>query len=107
MTPGWGVPPPGSTAHYFASDGHSLCGQYVNPHLAMGPGRRKCRTCAASLSRQVAQACGKRCYQSKVDALLVLATVTRRDSTRRARIERRAYYHHACRAWHLTSRGEP
>ena len=103
MIPGWHIPVVTSAAHYFVADGHSLCGKFVRPRLQFGAITSHCHTCAAHLAAQTKAACRKRRYSSKVDAMLVLADVTKRDSTRRPKIEHRPYYHHACGSWHLTS----
>lgn len=47
--------------------------------------------------------CRKRRYRSKVDALIALADIQRKDNRFYGRVERRTYYHRPCRAWHLTS----
>ena len=104
MTPGWKVPAAMSTAHYFAADGHSLCGRLVNPRISSATPGRTCQACLNILA--AGPECHKHRYPSRVEALLVLAEVKKKDSTRRVKIEQRAYYHDPCRSWHLTSRGD-
>lgn len=49
-------------------------------------------------------ASGKARYRDKVAAMLVLATVRRRDGSHRPKLEARAYRCPQCRGWHLTSK---
>ena len=107
MTPGWHVPVVTTTAHYFMADGHSLCGRYVNPRTYEMAASQKCRKCADALSLRAARACRKHSFPSKVDALVALSHIVKKDSTRRPKTERRPYYHHPCHAWHLTSQDGP
>lgn len=48
--------------------------------------------------------CTKIRYRTRVDALIALSRLQRKDSTRRAKLEQRAYRCPNCRGWHLTSR---
>ncbi|UGL61954.1 hypothetical protein SEA_EASTWEST_71 [Arthrobacter phage EastWest] len=41
-------------------------------------------------------------YATKLDALIELASIQRRDNPRRRKMEKRAYFC-ACGSWHLTS----
>lgn len=47
--------------------------------------------------------CRKHRYSTRVEALIVLARIQRRDSPSRPKSEKRAYRCHRCRSWHLTS----
>ena len=49
------------------------------------------------------RSCRKRRYRTKVDALIAMANIQYKDKRAHGHVEQRAYYHHACRAWHLTS----
>jgi hypothetical protein len=48
--------------------------------------------------------CTKWRYRTRVDALLALARIQRRDSSGREKQEQRAYHCSRCFGWHLTSR---
>lgn len=48
--------------------------------------------------------CSKRSFRDEVAAKLVIATIARKDSSRRLKREQRAYRCERCGAWHITSR---
>jgi hypothetical protein len=48
--------------------------------------------------------CSKRRYRDRIAALLALASVQRKDGSRRPKTEQRAYRCPDCHGWHLTSR---
>jgi len=47
--------------------------------------------------------CGKRRFKDRISAQLSLVTIAKVDTGARDTIPVRAYYHGACRGWHLTS----
>lgn len=49
--------------------------------------------------------CAKHRFRTRVDALLAIATIGRKDNPGRPKTERRAYRCPDCRGWHLTSQG--
>lgn len=59
------------------------------------------RTLHAKSSKS--RTCGKKRYYSMLEAKLALADLERKDSTRRGKQERRAYYCKFCKGYHLTS----
>lgn len=48
--------------------------------------------------------CTKHRHQTRVDALIALADIQRKDSPRRPKTENRAYRCPNCKGWHLTSK---
>jgi hypothetical protein len=46
---------------------------------------------------------GKRCYRDKVAAMFAVADAQHKDSSTRGKLEKRAYFHYACKSWHTTS----
>lgn len=50
--------------------------------------------------------CRKKRYPTRVDALLALASTSRKRHTRREKDEKRAYECERCGKWHLTSQEE-
>ena len=46
---------------------------------------------------------GKVRYRDRLDALLALSRIDRKDSPRRSKSEQRAYPCPRCKGWHLTS----
>lgn len=48
--------------------------------------------------------CSKRRYRDRIAALMALASIRRKDGSRRRKTEQRAYRCLNCNGWHLTSR---
>jgi len=46
---------------------------------------------------------GKARYRDRITALLILATIRRRDASHRPKTEQRTYRCPLCSGWHLTS----
>lgn len=45
----------------------------------------------------------KRMYRDKIAAMFALANMQAKDSSTRGKLEKRVYFHYACKSWHTTS----